>query len=327
VSYWCTYRSSPITKILAQIMTKLNESVEKNCAALEGNPLLALKCSKSDITQKDVKKAYRTMILKYHPDKNQDCDTSCIFTAIQSAYERLVNAPPKSSEPEEGNGGSMHSSFFKGKEGESNPRSSSNQRRTQHHAPPPSQQRQKRAAPHPPREEDYYSKAGGSSGRKTSHSGDVYGMTSEQIRRALRALGGSGRRGGQQQAKNEKELNGCSREELVRRYLNARARAFSTGCNEAQWQQKLTEMIRRERKRERDAEEQKAKEWAQKQEQARQPTSSTARPRTGNNNKHQEKSAAEADKADQHRQERVARMKKELPLMSITELRRMMNTW
>ena len=266
------------------------------------------------------------MILKYHPDKNQDCDTSCIFTAIQSAYERLVNAPPKSSEPEEGNGGSMHSSFFKGKAGESNPRSSSSQRRTQHHAPPPSQQRQKRAAPHPPREEDYYSK-GGSSGRKTSHSGDVYGMTSEQIRRALRALGGSGRRGGQQQAKNEKELNGCSREELVRRYLNARARAFSTGCNEAQWQQKLTEMIRRERKRERDAEEQKAKEWAQKQEQARRPTTSTARPRTGNNNKHQEKSAAEADKADQHRQERVARMKKELPLMSITELRRMMNTW
>ncbi len=35
---------------------------------------------------------------------------------------------------------------------------------------------------------------------------------------------------------------------------------------------------------------------------------------------------AEADKADLHRRERVARMRKELPLMSVTELRRMMNT-
>jgi hypothetical protein len=37
----------------------------------------------------DVKKAHRKAALKYHPDKNPDCDTAGIFSAIQSSYEKL----------------------------------------------------------------------------------------------------------------------------------------------------------------------------------------------------------------------------------------------
>jgi curved DNA-binding protein CbpA len=38
------------------------------------------------------------MALKYHPDKNTDCDSSCLFTLIQSAYERMVEIAPESIE-------------------------------------------------------------------------------------------------------------------------------------------------------------------------------------------------------------------------------------
>mmetsp|Transcript_16284 Transcript_16284/g.27253 ORF Transcript_16284/g.27253 Transcript_16284/m.27253 type:complete len:890 (-) Transcript_16284:215-2884(-) len=315
------HKASSIPRILGQIMSKLNESVDKNCAMLEQNPLLALQCLDSGCTLKDVKKAYRTMILKYHPDKNQDCDTSCIFTAIQSAYERVAeDGVPSTSTHDGGAAGGLHSNFFHGKSGASTPRSPTSRRdrrtRTQQHAPPPSRQKPATA---PPRDEDYYSRAGG---RREGQSGDVYGMTSEQIRRSLQALAG-GRRGHQ----THKELAGCSREELVRRYLNARARALSTGCNETQWQQKLADLIRKERKREREAEALRAHEQAQRQERAQaQPQAHTRDGRSTYERGGDAQEKAEADKADLHRQERVARMRKELPLMSVTELRRMMNT-
>jgi hypothetical protein len=324
--YYCVRpNSSPIPRILAQIMAKLAESIDKNCLVLQQNPMLALQCLVADFTQKDVKKAYRGMILKYHPDKNPDCDTSCIFTAIQAAYESMLELAPSSSSvlpppaaaatataaapmtSARGGGGGgggggaaggLHSSFF---QPSAFPGGSSS-RRTQQHAPAPPP-RPRRSAP-APREEDYYRSGpqggGGGGGQSQSQSGDVYGMTSEQIRRSLRLLAGGGDRRRQQ---TDKELAGCSREQLVRKYLHARARALSGGASEAQWRQQLAELRRKERKREQ--EQQRAREEQQQQ----------------------QRSAEEADTADSQRQERVSRMQKELPLMSITELRRMMNTW
>lgn len=153
--------SSPIPRILRQIMVQLNESIEKNCAILDTHPLLALDLQRgreqqqqheaqskgaSHVAKKDVKKAYRSMILKYHPDKNQDCDTSRIFTAIQAAYERLLVESESETESE------LHSCF---------PTSSGGGRRRaqqQQHAPPaPRQPKPQATASRTPRDEDYYS--------------------------------------------------------------------------------------------------------------------------------------------------------------------------
>lgn len=40
-------------------------------------------------SEKEIKKAFRKMALKYHPDKNQDKDTSAKFREIAEAYEVL----------------------------------------------------------------------------------------------------------------------------------------------------------------------------------------------------------------------------------------------
>ena len=148
----------------------------------------------------------------------------------------------------------------------------------------------------------------------------MYGMSSEQIRQILRVIqvgnGGSSRR--RQQV--DKELCRCSREDLVRRYLNERARGLSTGVNETQWLQKLESLLRQERKRVREQERNKAQ--AQEQERNSDPPLHTFSPRHSDS-----RAEKEANKADIHRKERVARMKKELPLMNVSELKRMMITW
>lgn len=82
-----------VSKILGDIMTKLNASIDKNVVYLTRNPQAALKLHRG-CNKKDVKKAYRANALKYHPDKNQDCDSSPVFTIVQSAYENLLLAAP-----------------------------------------------------------------------------------------------------------------------------------------------------------------------------------------------------------------------------------------
>lgn len=90
-------------KVLGEIMGKLSSSIETVLGLLGKNPILVLGLSRG-YTQTDVKKSYRKMALKYHPDKNSDCDSSCLFTLIQAAYERVLPGAP-----EETNSG--HSQF------------------------------------------------------------------------------------------------------------------------------------------------------------------------------------------------------------------------
>ena len=126
--------------------------------------------------------------------------------------------------------------------------------------------------------------------------GAVFGMPSEEIRRVLRALAQENSLERRFKEAVEAEIANCSREELVRRYLKARAQ---DGRSDAVWERRLRELFRKESKSR---------------------GGSSARSQSKQNHE-------EADKADSLRQQRVGRMKRELPLMSLTELRRMMNTW
>ena len=55
-------------------------------------------------SQKDIKKAFRTLALKYHPDKNPDEDTSKKFREIAEAYEVLRDEDRRRQYDERGHG-------------------------------------------------------------------------------------------------------------------------------------------------------------------------------------------------------------------------------
>lgn len=46
---------------------------------------------KNQITKDDIKKNYKKLVIKYHPDKNPDKDTTEQFKLIQVAYETLID--------------------------------------------------------------------------------------------------------------------------------------------------------------------------------------------------------------------------------------------
>jgi DnaJ-class molecular chaperone len=59
------------------------------------NPVQALKIlninENTEINAEIIKKHYRMMALKYHPDKNKHVDAPSKFQEIQNAYEYLSN--------------------------------------------------------------------------------------------------------------------------------------------------------------------------------------------------------------------------------------------
>jgi len=44
---------------------------------------------KKDATEKEIKKAFRKLAMKYHPDKNKEADAEAKFREIAEAYETL----------------------------------------------------------------------------------------------------------------------------------------------------------------------------------------------------------------------------------------------
>ena len=82
---------SKASKLMGSIMEKLHRSISRVSEILSKDPILALQLPR-DYSKSDIKKAYRKQALKYHPDKNTDCDTTAIFTAVHTAYEKLLAA-------------------------------------------------------------------------------------------------------------------------------------------------------------------------------------------------------------------------------------------
>uniref|UniRef100_A0AC35UDE9 J domain-containing protein n=1 Tax=Rhabditophanes sp. KR3021 TaxID=114890 RepID=A0AC35UDE9_9BILA len=72
-------------------------------------------------TENEIKKAYRKMALRYHPDKNTDANAEEIFKKISNAYETLMDGNKREiydkygeeglKERSEGGGGGMHDPF------------------------------------------------------------------------------------------------------------------------------------------------------------------------------------------------------------------------
>ena len=74
--------------------TRYDECSNRIVNILKVNPKLALQLPDTEIYKKDVRRAYKRIILLYHPDKNVEVDTSLLFTVIQSAYEYLIQSAP-----------------------------------------------------------------------------------------------------------------------------------------------------------------------------------------------------------------------------------------
>ena len=96
------------SKLMGDILTKLTASINRDIKLINANPVHALGLSRG-FSKSDVKKAHRKAALLYHPDKNPDCDTANIFSAVQSAYEKLKatldSAPAGSGISPRGGGG------------------------------------------------------------------------------------------------------------------------------------------------------------------------------------------------------------------------------
>ena len=58
-------------------------------------------------TDVEIKKAYRSLSLKYHPDRNQSSDATVMFQEISTAYEILGDPEKKKEYDNERNGTKM----------------------------------------------------------------------------------------------------------------------------------------------------------------------------------------------------------------------------
>jgi len=66
------------------------------CCAIAQEDLYKVLGIKKSATDSDIKKAYRKLSRKYHPDKNQDDDAEERFIAVSNAYEVLSDEDARS---------------------------------------------------------------------------------------------------------------------------------------------------------------------------------------------------------------------------------------
>eukprot|EP00602_Paraphysomonas_sp_CaronLab_P009191 CAMPEP_0185032872 /NCGR_PEP_ID=MMETSP1103-20130426/21368_1 /TAXON_ID=36769 /ORGANISM="Paraphysomonas bandaiensis, Strain Caron Lab Isolate" /LENGTH=701 /DNA_ID=CAMNT_0027568937 /DNA_START=35 /DNA_END=2137 /DNA_ORIENTATION=+ len=216
-----------IPQILGEILMKLNQSVDKNVAVLSKNPVLSLQL-RPGFTKKDVKRAYKQAALKYHPDKNKDRDTSCIFAVVQAAYEVLLATAP--SDPPARTASAMgttpshlHSSFRR-------PSSSRGAVDPIHSTKRPPETNDESKEKQQPKQKTHQEASG------------IAHMSSDELRAALRKIGFD-------------RLERATREELIKKYLAAKSHfgGHDTSADAgAGWRARMNDELREKRQRERE---------------------------------------------------------------------------
>ena len=176
-------RQSSSSGTYKMVMDKLASSIDMHLGVISSNPVIALGLSRK-FNKKDVKKAYHKFSLKYHPDKNLDCDTSCIFTVLQCAYDKLKDVA--TSTVDSNNHTAPHASPQPQTQTYSQPSSKSSASASSTPSATPTMRKETRQA-----------------------SVDVSSMTSDTLRNMLRKYAGY----------SNDSLDGMDRENLTRKYL------------------------------------------------------------------------------------------------------------
>src|SRR5512136_1227334 len=69
---------------------------------------------KRDATEEEIKKAYRKLAFKYHPDRNKDKEAEGRFKEINEAYEVLSDSQKRASYDRYGHAGMQNLGGFEG---------------------------------------------------------------------------------------------------------------------------------------------------------------------------------------------------------------------
>lgn len=282
--------------ICQEILTKLEKSIFKSTEIMRKNPVAALGL-KRGFKRSDIKKAYHKLALQYHPDKNPEHDTSSIFTCIQSAYESLMQATSVSTEPQQQYQPAQQQQQSSASASSSTPRASP---RGVPSKGPSDQQQQRRP-----------SKAEGSG---------IASLPSDYLRSVLRECGFS-------------NVEAMNRDELVKRFLAVNAhfnfnfrgqQANQSNRSDEDSKKKFESEMRQQREKERE------RERVRQEAKANLPSSFADSSRSQQaagvkGESSQQKVPMDHKRTDERRRERVEQLERDLPKMSISELKVLMS--
>ncbi len=306
--------NSRISKLYGEVMEKLTASITRDTTLASNNPFIALGLTKDSVNKNDIKSQYRKCILKYHPDKNQDCDTSSIFTTIQAAYEKLkcmsdenILAIPKPNSNNYSNRESYATKSFNPKsnstrstsENTNIPKSTTNDNSTSTNSRPKSGYKDKSTT------NTQSSSDKNTLGKKLSQAqakkvvyeaSDIVNMSTDLLKKLLKQWVGD-------------RVYSMGREELIRKYLSINSHLDAQGTNK-KVKPPASDIHSRKQND------------VPSPEISKVDSSSTS---TASNLQHEDMLKRKTE-ADKQRSKRVEKLQVDIPLMNVVELKRFMDT-